>query len=139
MTEDDPSTADYLIMGAGAVGMAFADSLLTHSTASMVIVDRHHRPGGHWNDAYPFVRLHQPASFYGVSAQQAMTSGISAYAPGSGWLASSIALIWSLDLAPQWVVVGNLEGRRLQGDAAHSPLSERRSNYYATVGLAYRF
>ena len=78
------------------------------------------------------------ASFYGVSGNQA-ASGIPAYAPGSGWLASSIGLIWSLDLAPQWVVVGNLEGRRLQGDAAHSPLTERRSNYYATVGLAYRF
>ena len=75
MTEDDPSTADYLIMGAGAVGMAFADSLLTHSTASMVIVDRHHRPGGHWNDAYPFVRLHQPASFYGVSSRE-LGSGV---------------------------------------------------------------
>ena len=79
------------------------------------------------------------ASFYGVSGSQAVASGISAYAPGSGWLASSIALIWSLDLAPHWVVVGNFEGRRLHGDAAHSPLSERRSNYYATVGLAYRF
>ena len=34
----------------------------------MVIVDRHHRPGGHWNDAYPFVRLHQPSSSYGVNS-----------------------------------------------------------------------
>ena len=28
-----------------------------------------HRPGGHWNDAYPFVRLHQPAAFYGVNSR----------------------------------------------------------------------
>ena len=41
---------DYLIVGGGAVGMAFADSLLTETTATMAIVDRHHRPGGHWND-----------------------------------------------------------------------------------------
>jgi hypothetical protein len=34
----------------------------------MVIVDRHDRPGGHWNDAYPFVRLHQPSSMYGVNS-----------------------------------------------------------------------
>ena len=79
------------------------------------------------------------SSFYGVSPQLAAASGISAYAPGSGWLASSVALIWSLDVAPHWVVVGNVEGRRLLGDAAHSPLTERRSNIYATVGLAYRF
>ncbi len=63
---------DYLIIGGGAVGMAFADSLLTETEASqktIAIVDRHHRPGGHWNDAYPFVRLHQPSSSYGVSSR----------------------------------------------------------------------
>ncbi len=61
-------TADYLIMGAGAAGMAFADSVLTETEATLVIVDRRDRPGGHWNDAYPFVRLHQPASYYGVNS-----------------------------------------------------------------------
>ena len=34
---------------------------------------------------------------------------------------------------------GVLEARRLQGDVAKSPLVERRSNYYATAGIAYRF
>lgn len=27
----------------------------------MVVVDRHDRPGGHWNVAYPLVRRHQPS------------------------------------------------------------------------------
>jgi len=61
--------ADYLIIGAGAMGMAFADVLATESDATMIIVDRHARPGGHWNDSYPFVRLHQPSSFYGVNSR----------------------------------------------------------------------
>jgi hypothetical protein len=61
--------ADYLIIGAGAVGMAFADSLLSESDATMVMVDRLDRPGGHWNHAYPFVRLHQPAAMYGVNSR----------------------------------------------------------------------
>jgi hypothetical protein len=69
-------TADYLIMGGGASGMAFADSILTESNATMVIVDRHHRPGGHWNDAYPFVRLHQPSSSYGVNSSPLGTGAI---------------------------------------------------------------
>lgn len=60
---------DYLIVGAGAAGMAFADSLVTESTATMALVDRQHRPGGHWNLAYPFVRLHQPSAFYGVNSR----------------------------------------------------------------------
>lgn len=61
-------TADYVIKGAGAVGLAFADSLFTESDATMVLVDRRDGPGGHWRDAYPFVRLHQPSSSYGVSS-----------------------------------------------------------------------
>lgn len=60
---------DYLVVGAGASGMAFADSLVTESKATVAIVDRHHRPGGHWNHAYPFVRLHQPSAFYGVNSR----------------------------------------------------------------------
>jgi hypothetical protein len=60
---------DYLIIGAGAVGMAFADVLLAETDATIAIVDRRYRPGGHWNDAYPFVRLHQPSSFYGVNSR----------------------------------------------------------------------
>lgn len=59
---------DYLIVGSGAVGMAFADTLLSQTDADMVFVDRHGSPGGHWNDAYPFVRLHQPSAFYGVDS-----------------------------------------------------------------------
>jgi len=59
---------DYLVIGSGAVGMAFVDTMLDESDANFIIVDRHHMPGGHWNDAYPFVRLHQPSAFYGVSS-----------------------------------------------------------------------
>jgi hypothetical protein len=58
--------ADYLVVGSGAVGMAFVDVLLAESDATVVMVDRHDRPGGQWNDAYPFVRLHSPAAYYGV-------------------------------------------------------------------------
>src|SRR6187397_1622301 len=62
------SATDYLVVGAGAAGMAFTDALLTHSDATVTIVDRRHAPGGHWIDAYPFVRLHQPSAFYGVAS-----------------------------------------------------------------------
>jgi hypothetical protein len=61
---------DYLIIGAGASGMAFADTLLTETDAHITIVDRHAKPGGHWNDSYSFVTLHQPSSFYGVNSTE---------------------------------------------------------------------
>jgi NAD(P)-binding Rossmann-like domain len=61
--------ADYLVIGAGAMGMAFTDTLITESDARVVLVDRAHQPGGHWNAAYPFVRLHQPSAYYGVNSK----------------------------------------------------------------------
>ena len=70
------SSVDYLVVGSGAVGMAFADSLVAESTDRVLIVDRHHAPGGHWNDAYPFVRLHQPSAYYGVNSRELDEGGI---------------------------------------------------------------
>jgi|TARA_B100000767_G_scaffold275391_1_gene312125 hypothetical protein len=63
-------TADYLVVGAGAMGMAFVDELLSgNATATVVLVDRYAGPGGHWRRSYPFVSLHQPAAFYGVNSE----------------------------------------------------------------------
>lgn len=63
--------ADYVVVGTGAVGMAFVDVMLAEDKdATIIMVDRHHMPGGHWNDAYPFVTLHQPSAFYGVSSRE---------------------------------------------------------------------
>jgi hypothetical protein len=62
--------ADYVIVGAGAIGMAFADTMLENSDASMIVIDRREKPGGLWNDAYSFVRLHGPALYYGVNSKQ---------------------------------------------------------------------
>lgn len=59
---------DYLVVGAGAAGMAFTDALIDHADVSVTLVDRRHGVGGHWLDAYPFVRLHQASAFYGVAS-----------------------------------------------------------------------
>uniref|UniRef100_UPI003564929C NAD(P)-binding protein n=1 Tax=Nocardioides sp. TaxID=35761 RepID=UPI003564929C len=59
---------DYLVIGAGATAMAFTDALIENSDARVGLVDRRHGPGGHWLDAYPFVRLHQASAFYGVAS-----------------------------------------------------------------------
>lgn len=61
---------DYLVVGAGASAMAFVDTLLDETDASVVMVDRLPRPGGHWNHAYAFVTLHQPSAFYGVGSRE---------------------------------------------------------------------
>ncbi|MFY9711896.1 MAG: NAD(P)-binding protein, partial [Microbacterium sp.] len=59
---------DYLVVGAGAAGMAFTDALIDHADVRVALIDRREAPGGHWLDAYPFVRLHQASMFYGVAS-----------------------------------------------------------------------
>ena len=34
----------------------------------MTVIDSRQAPGGHWADAYPFVRLHTPSAYYGVNS-----------------------------------------------------------------------
>src|ERR1700722_6579415 len=76
---------DYLVVGAGASAMAFTDALIAGTDVDVVMVDRRHAPGGHWNSAYPFVRLHQPAAFYGVNSRVLGTATIDAVGPNAGW------------------------------------------------------
>lgn len=54
------------------MGLAFADELRQRdASAHIVLVDQRAKPGGHWNDAYAFVSLHQPAAYYGVKLDAA--------------------------------------------------------------------
>ena len=76
-------------------------------------------------------------SFYGITPAQ--STSLPAYTAGSGPLFASGGLLWGVDLSRKWIVVGNLEARRLHGDAARSPLAERTSNHFASASLAYRF
>lgn len=76
--------ADYLVVGAGASGMAFTDALTRHADVRVALVDRRHAPGGHWLDAYPFVRLHQASSFYGVASTVLGSGSIQSEGPEAG-------------------------------------------------------
>lgn len=82
MSSSPPDKCDYLVIGAGATGMAFVDSLLQgihlenknaagnskDTPMKIVLMDQHATPGGQWHDSYNFVRLHQPSAMYGVES-----------------------------------------------------------------------
>lgn len=76
--------ADYLVVGAGAAGMAFTDALIDHSNAQVALVDRRHWVGGHWLDDYPFVRLHQASAFYGVASTLLGGGRVQRHGPEAG-------------------------------------------------------
>lgn len=62
------------------------------------------------------------------------------YTTGDGGLLSTQAGIeGAYDVSRHWVALASASLRRLHGDAATSPITEDKTNYYVSVGLAYRF
>lgn len=80
-----PLETDYLVIGTGATAMAFVDTLLDQQPAAAVLmVDRLHCPGGHWNHAYPWVRVHQPSAWYGVASRELASGEKDKVGPNAG-------------------------------------------------------
>lgn len=75
---------DYLVVGAGAMGMAFTDALIDSADVHVTLVDRRHAAGGHWGDAYPFVQLHQASVFYGVASTVMGSGAVQQSGPEAG-------------------------------------------------------
>jgi hypothetical protein len=50
----------------------------------VTLVDRRHTAGGHWQDAYPFVQLHQASLFYGVASTVLGTGAVQERGPEVG-------------------------------------------------------
>ncbi|HQD66341.1 MAG TPA: NAD(P)-binding protein, partial [Casimicrobium huifangae] len=139
---------DYLIIGAGAAGLAFADTLLTESPDTHItIVDLRSQVGGHWNDAYPFVALHQPSSFYGVNSLELGTgrkyaSGVNAgmYEMATGTQVTAyFQRVMEEQLLPSGRVVYRPMSRFVDGNrivsllsGAETPLTIRRKVVDAT-------
>ena len=104
---------DYLVVGAGAMGMAFTDALIDHADVSVALVDRKHSVGGHWLDAYPFVRLHQASAFYGVASTLLGGGRVQQHGPEFGLheraTQSEICSYYGHVLADQMLVSGKVE------------------------------
>ncbi len=66
------------------MGMAFTDALIDRADVHVTLVDRRHGPGGHWQDAYPFVRLHQASMFYGVASTVLGSGAVQPSGPEAG-------------------------------------------------------
>ena len=78
------SETDYIVVGAGAMGMAFTDALIDHADVHVTLVDRRHAASGHWQDAYPFVQLHQASVFYGVASTVLGSGAVQQSGPEAG-------------------------------------------------------
>jgi len=62
------------------------------------------------------------------------------YTTGDGGLLyTALGIEGAYDLSRRWVLLTSVSVRRLHGDAASSPITEDKTNYYASAGVAYRF
>ena len=140
---------DYLVIGCGASAMSFVDVMLAETDATFVIVDKRDAPGGHWNDAYPFVRLHQASMYYGVASRRlgrdrindsGLNAGLYELASGTEVLAYYHALMEEVFLPSgrvtwlamsEWldadgVVVNTITGAKTNVEVAEAVVDGRR-------------
>jgi outer membrane protein len=78
-------------------------------------------------------------AFFGVTEDEAVASGHAPYAPRGGLRDIYVGSGWNWALSPSWMVVSAARLSRLRGDASHSPLVERPTNFSVSSGLVYRF
>ena len=77
--------------------------------------------------------------YFGVTPQQAAATGFPAFDAGAGTRSMQAGLLGDVDLAKHWIGLWGVTYQQLQGDAADSPLTQDRNNWYANAGVAYRF
>lgn len=77
--------------------------------------------------------------FFGVSPDEAMASGHPVYLPGGGLRDFYVGAGWNWALSPGWMIASAARLSRLRGDARHSPLVERPTNFSISTGLVHRF
>jgi outer membrane scaffolding protein for murein synthesis (MipA/OmpV family) len=62
------------------------------------------------------------------------------YSAGDGGLVfTAFGIEGAYDVSRHWVALASASLRRLHGDAASSPITEDKTNYYVSAGVAYRF
>ena len=76
-------------------------------------------------------------SYFGVTPAQSGASGFRVYTPDDGVKSYGLTLSANFQATKHWLVVANLAASRLTGQAAASPIVERRNTFSPSLGLAY--
>jgi len=80
-------------------------------------------------------------TWFGVTPSQAARSraGLETYSPSSGFKSVALFGTWAHRIDTRWSAVTTLGVNTLVGDARDSPLTERKTNVFANVGVIYAF
>ncbi|EHK62937.1 MipA/OmpV family protein [Achromobacter arsenitoxydans] len=80
-------------------------------------------------------------TWFGVTPSQAARSreGLEAYSPSSGFKSVALFGTWAHRFDNKWSAVTTVGVNSLVGDARDSPLTEKKTNVFANVGVVYAF
>ncbi|MGO4307062.1 MipA/OmpV family protein [Cupriavidus sp. RAF12] len=90
-------------------------------------------PGTTWTDQ------RYMDTFFGVTQAQSSRSGLPVHAVGSGlreWHANAFV---TYNISSHWQALAQVTFARLRGDAASSPITERRQQWTTMAAVTYRF
>lgn len=78
---------------------------------------------------------------FGVSKSESQASGgrLKSYEATSGLRSMSVYGAFHHQLSPSWSFISSLGVKRLAGDAADSPITQRKTSVYGGLGLGYSF
>jgi outer membrane scaffolding protein for murein synthesis (MipA/OmpV family) len=122
------------------------DTKMGPAPVNLLLRYRHHLD----SDLGSQADLRAAAGVYGSSKLKAWVFGQATWATSEwvrayyttgdgGLLFSALGVEGAYDLNRHWVALASVSLRRLHGDAASSPITEDKTNYYASAGVAYRF
>jgi len=78
-------------------------------------------------------------TFFGVDAAQSARSGLPVFATGAGVRDRHLNAIVTCKLDDHWTANGSVTIARLHGNAADSPITQRRQQTTAMASVTYRF
>jgi MipA family protein len=78
-------------------------------------------------------------AFFGVTAAQSKASRFAEFTPGAGLKSAQLTLDADMAFSRHWHAMAKLQAQRLVGDAAHSPVTEKRLQAAGWVGAMYQF
>ncbi|WP_218729101.1 MipA/OmpV family protein [Enterobacter chuandaensis] len=78
-------------------------------------------------------------TYYGVNATQSAASGFARHDAGAGIYAYSMNLDWTYRLTSRWSVLTSAGVTQLTGDAADSPIVQRKTSPTGSLKVTYSF
>lgn len=78
-------------------------------------------------------------AYFGVTSVQAGASGFKAYSPGPGIKSAALVVGAEYKISPNWSANGTVVFSQLLGNAAKSPLVQRKGQATLATGITYKF